>query len=338
MVGWRGRRTGRPGSEPASTANRRTPRPPPRARGAALPPHRPGDPERSGRSRSPNSPGRCKVVSVRTKRSVAASDAAWRGGWTPFLALLAAFSAGAAFLIAGLAGRSFQAYEVGNLIVGLLEWFIFAWLILYMIVEYVLWRRTRNVGHRLQYLGASLLVLSPLFFWIPLAFGGWSAAFSPAGLIGATLFLVAFVCGCVLALGGYYYPGFRAGEIDLYRNVVVREGERIERLTNAFSDRPFAVHYDGLPPKDAASAVQDWARTMAKAGLLLGHRTTPEGTVVYPVTWTGLGALRWGTALVHLLWLLRSPERLTWARLGFDGNVLVHVSRYDYRRIRRPVA
>src|SRR3989442_1044017 len=107
---------------------------------------------------------------------------------------------------------------------------------------------------------------------------------------------VAFVCGCVLALAGYYYPGFRAGEIDLYRNVVVREGERIERLTNAFSDRPFAVHYDGLPPKDAASAVQDWARTMAKAGLLLGHRTTPEGTVVYLVPWTGLAALRSGTA------------------------------------------
>src|SRR6267143_308828 len=222
---------------------------------------------------------------MRKKRSVPSSDVAWRVEWMPFLVLLVAFSAGAAFPIAGLVGRSFEIYELGNLTIELLAWFIFAWLVLYMIVEYVLWRRTRNVGHRLQYLGASLLVLSPLFFWIPLTFGGWAAAFSPAGLLGATLFFVAFVCGCALALGGYYYPGFRAGEMDLYRNVVVREGERIDRLTNAFSERPFAVHYDGLPPKEAASVVQDWARTMAKAGLLLGHRADPEGTVVYPVTW-----------------------------------------------------
>ena len=275
---------------------------------------------------------------MRTTTSAMERGVVWRVEWVPFLALLAAFGVGAAFLIGGFAGRSFSLYDLGNLITELLGWFILAWLLLYTIVERVLWRRTRNVGHRLQYLGAALLVLSPLFFWIPLLSGGWSALFSPAGMFGALLFFVSFVCGCVLALTGYYHRGFRAGEVDLYRNVVVREGERIDRITNAYSERPFTVHYDGLPEAERASVVQEWARTAAKAGLLLGHRVENLGTTVYPITWTGVGALRWGTALVHLLWLARSPERLTWVRIGIEGNVVVHISPYDYRRIRRPVA
>ena len=76
----------------------------------------------------------------------------------------------------------------------------------------------------------------------------------------ATLFLVAFVCGCVLALGGYYYPGFRAGEIDLYRNVVVREGERIERLTNDAGEHVCArldvvIEHEARRPRDAGAEI-----------------------------------------------------------------------------------
>lgn len=262
----------------------------------------------------------------------------WRMEWAPLTVLVVLFALGEALTIIGFATFSPIPIAFGNLLTGFLSWLIVFWILLYLAVEFQLWRKTRNVGHRLQFVGALLVVTAPLYMWIPLLLGGLAAAFSIAGTISLMLFYVSLFMGIVFALYGYYYLGFRAGDIDLYRNVVVREGEKITELTDGYSDRVFTVRYDDLSGANVKSVAKTYATTLGKAGLLLGHELDEKGITLYPVTYTGLGQLRVWTVLVHLYWFAKKPERLTWVRVEWDGRALVHLSPYDYARISRPVA
>jgi hypothetical protein len=258
--------------------------------------------------------------------------------WAPVAVLVVLFVLGGTLFIVGFSVFSPTILGFGSLLIAVLSWLIYFWLILYMVVEFQLWRRTRNIGHRLQFLGTLLLVMVPLYIWIPLLFGGWSALFTPFAAISGIVAFASFIGGLAIAVYGYYYRGFRASDIDLYRNVVVREGERIKEVTGGYSTRVFSVHYDDLSQKEVKAVADSWATTIGKTGLILDHKMDESGVIVYPVTYTGVGRFQILTVLTHLFWITRKPERLTWVRIKWNGEVGVHISAYDYDRISRPVS
>src|SRR5438128_12447181 len=80
--------------------------------------------------------------------------------WKPFAILLLV----AAGLVTATIGSLFVLGFAGFLIVIVLAdsvgLFVLVWIGIYGVIEYILWRTTRNPGHRLQYLVVALLLLS----------------------------------------------------------------------------------------------------------------------------------------------------------------------------------
>ena len=215
---------------------------------------------------------------------------------------------------------------------------VYFWIGVYFVVELQLWRHTRNEGHLLQFLGA-LLVLAPISWGlITSGTSNLYGMFSPAGLALILLEFVSLAVGTGMALYGYYHPPFRANDVDLYRNVVVRSGERIGLLTDGYSTRVYETRYEGFPGDAVRARADEYATRFQRAGFLLFHRTDATGVTLYPITYTGVGGFRLITAFVHLYRLWRKPDRLTWVRLDWTGDVQVHISPEDYERIKRPVA
>jgi hypothetical protein len=218
------------------------------------------------------------------------------------------------------------------------SYFIYGWIALYAVVEFTLWRRMRNLGHLLQFLGSLLVVVPLAWVLVPPLTGLPTLIGVFPGVILYAIMQASFPAGLVLALYGYYHREYHASDVDLYRNVVVRAGERIGLLTDGYSPRTYETRYDAFPGARVRSVADEYALKFRKAGFYLWHRTDEAGITLYPVTYTGVGGLRLGTALGHLYRLWRRPDRLTWIRVEWSGSVRVHISPEDYRRIRRPVA
>ena len=215
---------------------------------------------------------------------------------------------------------------------------IYFWIAVYLVVEVGLWRRTRNQGHLLQFLGA-LLVLAPISWGLITALSSnIFVLLSPAAVVLTLLETASLVAGLALALYGYLHRGYHANDVDLYRNVVVRAGEKIGLLTDGYSTRVFETHYEGFPGDAVRARADEYATRFQRAGFLLFHRTDATGITIYPITYTGVGGFRLVTAFTHLYRLWRTPDRLTWVRVEWTGGVRVHISPQDYARIKRPVA
>lgn len=240
----------------------------------------------------------------------------------------ALFSRGAALSIVFLV---FLVYEF-------LAYLVFFWIAVYLVVELQLWRRMRNEGHLFQFLGA-ILILAPIS-WTLISFSSsnFYGMFSPAGIALVLMEFVSIGTGVGLALYGYYHPPFHANDVDLYRNVVVRSGERIRLLTNGYSTRVYETRYEGFPGDAVRSRAGEYATRFQRAGFLLFHRLDTTGITLYPISYTGVGGLRLVTAFAHLYRLWRKPDRLTWVRVDWTGDVRVHISPEDYARIKKPVA
>lgn len=215
---------------------------------------------------------------------------------------------------------------------------IYFWILVYLVVEVGLWRRTRNPGHLLQSLGA-LLVLAPISWGLITSLSSnLFAAFSPAGLALVALEVASLASGLAMALYGYLHRGYHANDVDLYRNVVVRAGEKIGLLTDGYSTRVYETHYEGFPAEAVRARADEYATRFRRAGFFLFHRTDGTGITIYPIAYTGVGGFRLPTAFTHLYRLWRRPERLTWVRVEWTGDAHVHISPEDYARIKRPVA
>ncbi len=258
--------------------------------------------------------------------------------WKPFAILLLVAAGLVTATIGSLFVLGFAGFLIVIVLVDSVGLFVLVWIGIYGVIEYTLWRTTRNPGHRLQYLGVALLLLPLSYTYIMLFLGGFSATLSVFGLIALAVGGISWIAGLGFSLYGYYHRGYRAGDIDLYRNVVVREGERIEELTDGYSTRTFSARYDELAKLPIRAAAKEYAQAMGRAGLMLSWSLDDEGVTFYPMTYTGVGGFHLWTAFKHLYWLSRKPERLTWVRIAWDGSAKVHISPYDYERISRPVA
>ncbi len=217
-------------------------------------------------------------------------------------------------------------------------YFFYFWIAFYAFVEYNLWRRMRNLGHLYQFVGSLLIVIPILWAYVPFFLGLPTLSSGLVSVILQAITSGSGTVGLVMALYGYYHEPFHARDVDLYRNVVVRAGERLDVLTDGYSTRVFEARYEGLPSDSISAAAEAYALRFQRGGFYLAHRADDQGITLYPVAYTGLGAFRWGTALRHLYRLARQPERLTWIRIEWSGIVRVHISPDDYARIRRPVA
>lgn len=220
----------------------------------------------------------------------------------------------------------------------LVVYLLYFWIAVYFLVELQLWRRTRNQGHLLQFLGA-LLVLAPISWGLLTSLSSRASwFFSPAALILTAVESVSLLAGLCMALYGYLHRGYHANDVDLYRNVVVRAGEKIGLLTDGYSTRVYETRYEGFPGEAVQARAQEYATRFQRAGFFLFHRTDETGITIYPVTYTGVAGFRLITAFAHLYHLWRKPDRLTWVRVEWTGTVRVHISSEDYARIKRPVA
>lgn len=212
------------------------------------------------------------------------------------------------------------------------------WIAFYAFVEFQLWRRMGNLGHLYQFLGGLLIVVPVLWAYVPVLLGLPTVSFGILSTIVQSLTSAAGITGLVMALYGYYHEPFHARDVDLYRNVVVRAGERLDVLTDGYSTRVFEARYEGLPSESLRTTAEAYAVRFQEGGFYLAHHADDHGITLYPVAYTGVGAFRWGTALRHLYRLARQPESLTWVQIEWSGTVHVHISPEDYARIRRPVA
>ncbi len=217
-------------------------------------------------------------------------------------------------------------------------YFLYFWIAIYFVVELALWRHTRNRGHLLQCLGG-LLILAPIS-WDIAATSAMNVEmmFSPVGIALVLLGIVSLGVGIAFAMFGYTHRAYHANDVDLYRNVVVRAGERIGLLTDGYSTRVFETRYEGFPSELVRARADEYAARFQRAGFLLFHEMDGTGLTLYPVAYTGVSGLRIATAFAHLYRLWRHPDRLTWVRVEWSGAVKVHISPQDYARIRRPVA
>src|SRR5438093_4333335 len=99
-----------------------------------------------------------------------------------------------------------------------------------------------------------------------LSLGGFSATLTSFGLIAVAVAGLSWIAGLAFSLYGYYHRGYRAGDIDLYRNVVVRVGARLEELTDGYSTRTFSVRSDQLLKPPMRAAAKEYALAMGRAG------------------------------------------------------------------------
>ncbi len=215
---------------------------------------------------------------------------------------------------------------------------LYFWIAFYGLVEFELWRRMRNLGHMYQFLGSVLIVVPVLWNYLPSLLGLQTLSYGPVIVIVQAATSASGGTGLVMALYGYYHEPFHARDVDLYRNVVVRAGERLDVLTDGYSTRIFETRYEGLPSEALRAGAEAYARRFEQGGFFLAHHADDEAITLYPVAYAGLGTFRWGAALRHLYRLARQPGRLTWIRVEWSETVRVHISPDDYRRIRRPVA
>ncbi len=221
---------------------------------------------------------------------------------------------------------------------GFVVYFLYFWIAVYFVVELALWRHTRNRGHLLQFLGA-LLILAPIS-WNLVATSAMNieTIFSPGWIALVLIGILSLGCGIAFAMFGYTHRAYHANDVDLYRNVVVRAGERIGLLTDGYSTRVFETKYEGFPADAVRARAEEYAVRFRRAGFFLVHRTDASGVTLYPVAYTGVSGLRIATAFAHLYRLWRHPDRLTWVRVEWTGTAKVHISPQDYARIKRPVA
>src|SRR5881397_1944934 len=115
--------------------------------------------------------------------------------WKPFAILLLV----AAGLVTATIGSLFVLGFAGFLVVIVLAdsvgLFVLVWIGIYGVIEYTLWRTTRNPGHRLQYLGVALLLLPLSYTYIMLFLGGFSATLSVFGLIALAVGGISWIAG-----------------------------------------------------------------------------------------------------------------------------------------------
>src|SRR5207245_372786 len=122
--------------------------------------------------------------------------------WKPLAILVAISSAFVAVTIASLFVLGLAAIPIAIVLVDSFLLFFVVWIGIYGIVEYALWRSTRNPGHRLQYLGVALILLPLSYSYIMLFLGGISATFSLFGFITTAVGGVSFIAGLGVRLAG----------------------------------------------------------------------------------------------------------------------------------------
>ena len=189
---------------------------------------------------------------------------------------------------------------------------IFIWFIIYIIVEFILWFKTRNPGHQLQFLGAILIVIFPILIFAVniLDIPTWTylenkqIRFIMDIISGILVFSLGL--GITFMLIGYYNKEYKASETEMYRNIIVREGENIDEMTDGYSSRISTRNYNEISQisKQKLSALaENYGKTMAREGLLIDWNVKGNKVMFYPMPYTGIGTFKLHI-LITQLWML----------------------------------
>jgi hypothetical protein len=221
---------------------------------------------------------------------------------------------------------------------------IFAIVILTLIVNFVLAYKTRNPRYIFQFVGA-VLFLFYLMFFLGMALYfilfsmdndfGLASNFFVYDLIG-----IIFPIGALLLILGYYGP-YHGKALRYSRNIVIKEGKRIIEMTNGYSNRPFSKTFDEinqLNDEHFAEISKKFAKNLAYRGLILDWRFHDNKLEIIPMNQLISDPDFFITnfkQVLNLFLIRRGKSKIV---IQKNGSVIAVISEADYNEIKAPVA
>ena len=126
---------------------------------------------------------------------------------------------------------------------------------------------------------------------------------------------------------------YRVKEIDLYRNIVVKEGEKIDELLDGYSQRPYSRKIK-IPVKDFKDTAKKFAHALTKEFVIFDYDIKENSAIYFPSTYF------LGDAYAHFMMsadYFFNKKKFTRIKITKD-HIAVFISKNDYDRILEPVS
>lgn len=145
---------------------------------------------------------------------------------------------------------------------------------------------------------------------------------------------------CMMLLGGIFLipmrmkKGYNVHPFGLYRNIVVKEGEKIDERLDGYSQRPYSRKIN-IPVNDFKDIAEKFAQELGKEFTIFDYDIKENSAVYFPSTNVmDLAIYTYWMASIDFLF---NKKRFTRVKIAGGGNITVFISKNDYERILEPV-
>ncbi|PKP61360.1 MAG: hypothetical protein CVT88_00340 [Candidatus Altiarchaeales archaeon HGW-Altiarchaeales-1] len=120
-----------------------------------------------------------------------------------------------------------------------------------------------------------------------------------------------------------------------YRNVIIKEGEQIDILTDGYSQRPFSKESEAIKNvENFKNNAENFAKILGKEGIIMDWNTKENSITLFPPIFME----DLFVSVLYLIQLTFRKKKLSMVKISSDGQITVFISDDDYKRITRPVA
>lgn len=192
--------------------------------------------------------------------------------------------------------------------------------------------KTRNIVVIMQfiaYFSATIEVVILMYFSL---LNEWETALKSLILLAAILIFVFYAAEKKFKQKIIYGIDFI---LLSYRNVIIKEAEQIDILTDGYSQRPFSREYESIKhTKNFKDTARGFAKALGKEGVIIDWDINENSITLFP----GVFLEDFFASVPYMILLAFRKKKLSRVKISSDGQIMVFVSDEDYKRITRPVA
>jgi hypothetical protein len=226
--------------------------------------------------------------------------------------------------------------------------FLIVWLILILVltitVSVILVVKTHNPKYIFQLLGISLFFIYIMFyliFAIYFMFVGISGSFHfPPNWYTAEFIALTAPIGILMIILGYFGP-YQGKALRYSRNVIIREGVKIQEMTNGYSNRPFSKNYEEIAKLEQSQfndMSKKFAQHLAYQGLILEWKVIGEKLEIIPMKQLISDPDFFATNFKQVMNMLFKRKEVSKISIYRNGTVSAVISEKEYDEIKAPVA
>ena len=217
-------------------------------------------------------------------------------------------------------------------------------LFVWIIVSFILAYKTRNPRYIFQFIGLIFFIVYPLLFlffalylfFIPIE-NGWSF---PPNEYYYEFMVLSLPFGALIIILGYFGP-YHGKSLRQSRNIIIREGKKIQEMTDGFSNRPYSKHFEEINNLNNSQFIdisKEFAKNLAHQGIILDWKLHDGKLEMIPMKQLTFDPNFFITNFIQVLKLIFRRKYMSKIIIHSNGNVIAIISEKEYNEIKAPVA